>query len=161
MRAYETEAGHLFDLEHVLVIGPVMEKFKTSQQCGFSLTMAFNTSQYLGFDTIEQAKAEHAKLQAEWLKYRLGLRPTEMPLSPVAQSSIKPRAPESQVISENNSPVSVPPPSSYTSPSEDDVAALIAQAEREMQAQRNQLLSQAQPSAIPKAGDEPYRSTFI
>lgn len=166
MKAYETSRGHLFDLEHVMVIGPLFEDYKMEPSYGFHIKLAFNTSQTLAFETAEDAKLEHAKLQAAWLEHKIAQQP-KMP-TPVAAPRPapvqSPTAVEQPAVPPVQGPTAVQQPakSPVQGPTvvQDDVAAALAAAgialENGVPVERAAVPA---PSNL-DAGDAGYRSSF-
>ena len=66
MKIYVTDDGAAVDLEHVLVVGEVFEDFHYVRTYMYVLTLAFNSTKTIGYDTEEQARACRAKFINAW-----------------------------------------------------------------------------------------------
>lgn len=169
MKAYETQIGQLFDLEHVLVIGQIFSHPADGFTHAFQLTLAFNSKLTLYFTSEDVAKLEHANLQAAWLKYRLSLDGgARGSVSVAASPPQRPAPPVSAVRRESElPPVPQSPPDVgpiFGQPANEDaeVESLLLQAQREMEANAASTFSgRPQTAQLPTAPDQPYRSSFL
>ena len=70
MKIYVTDNGVAVDLEHVLAVGAVFEDFGYMEPYMYILTLAFNSTKIIGYDTEEEAHACRTKFINAWKSSR-------------------------------------------------------------------------------------------
>ncbi len=66
MKIYVTDDGAAVDLEHVLVVGEVFEDFHYVEPYMYVLTLAFNSTKIIGYDTEKEARVCREKFINAW-----------------------------------------------------------------------------------------------
>lgn len=66
MKIYVTDSGAAVDLEHVLVVGEVFEDSHYVEPYMYVLTLAFNSTKIIGYDTEQEARACREKFINAW-----------------------------------------------------------------------------------------------
>lgn len=66
MKIYTTDDGTTVDLQHVLAVGAVVENYMYVEPYMYVLTLAFDSTQIIGYDTEKEARACREKFINAW-----------------------------------------------------------------------------------------------